>query len=98
MYKGQRMKCDTVIEEKTNQLARLLTGKTSTINFGEPSANLERFDSRELRDRINSLTSDDVKRLDVGKGTLHYLRRNAFGERPFKLYGKTVKKLQAVTA
>jgi CRISPR-associated protein Cas1 len=86
-----------VIEEKTSELARYLTGKASTVDFTESSPNLERLDNRELRERINSLTSNEAKRLGVGKSTLHYLRRNAHSERPFRLYHKTMEKLQAAT-
>jgi CRISPR-associated protein Cas1 len=97
-YRGQRMKWDTVIEEKTSELARFLTEKTSTIDFAEPSPKLDRLDDKELRERIKSLTSDEAKRLGVGKSTLHYLRRNARNEHPFKLHTQTMKKLQAATA
>lgn len=97
-YCGRVLKWDTVIEQKALELSRFLTGKTSTVDFEEPSPNLERFDNRKLRERINSLTSVEAKRLGVRKSTLHYLRRNARRERPFKLHGKTMEKLQAVTA
>jgi hypothetical protein len=39
---------------------RFLLGKTSTVNFEEPSPTLDRVDNRELRERINSLTSARV--------------------------------------
>ncbi len=95
-FRGTRLKWDTVIEEKTSDLARFLTGKTSTVDFAEPSPNLDRLDDRELRERINSLTSHEANRLGVGKSTLHYLRRNARGERPFRVYGKVKEKFLAI--
>jgi CRISPR-associated protein Cas1 len=95
-YRGQRLKWDTVIEQKAVELSRLLKGNTSTVDFEEPSPSLERFDNRELRERINSLTSDEAKKLGMGKSTLHYLRRNARGERAFRVYGKVREKLLAV--
>jgi CRISPR-associated protein Cas1 len=82
-YKGQRLKWDTVIEEKASELARFLTRKTSTVDFEEPFPNLERCDNRELRERINSLTSDDAKRPGVGKSMLHYLRKKARNPKQF---------------
>jgi CRISPR-associated protein Cas1 len=96
-YRGKRLKWDTVIEQKTLELSRFLAGKISTVDFIEPSPNLDRSDNRIMRERINSLTSDEAKRLGLGKGTLHYLRRNARNERSFKLYSKTMEKLPAVT-
>lgn len=95
-YRGQRMKWDTVIEEKTSELARFLTGKTCTVDFAGPSPKLDRLDDSELRERINSLTSHEAKERGLGKSTLHYLRRNARGERPFRVYGKVREKLLAV--
>ncbi|MGP8128067.1 MAG: CRISPR-associated protein Cas1 [Candidatus Bathyarchaeia archaeon] len=94
-YKGQRMKWDTVIQEKTSELARFLTGKTGPVDFLEPCPKLDRLDSKELRKRIQSLTSQEAKRLGIGKSTLHYIRRNASSEKPFKLHEETRRRLLA---
>jgi hypothetical protein len=85
-YKGRILKWGTVIEEKTGELARFVTGKTSTVDSDEPSPNLEGYGNRELRERINSLTSDEAKRLGIGKSTLHYLRKKARSPKPFTVY------------
>lgn len=95
-YKGRRMKWDTVIQEKTSELARFFTGKASTVDFMEPSPSLERTDDRELRSRILALDASQAKQLGIGKSELHYLRRNARGERPFRIYGTVKDKLQSV--
>jgi hypothetical protein len=92
-YRGRVLKWDTVIEQKTNELGRFLTGKASTTDFEEPSPNLKRFDGQELRERINSLTSDEARKLGVGKSTLHYLRKKACSESSFQVYGKVHEKL-----
>jgi CRISPR-associated protein Cas1 len=39
-YKGRVLKWDTVIEEKTLELSRFLTGRSSTLDFCEPSPTL----------------------------------------------------------
>ena len=39
-YRAQRLKRDTIIDEKTSELARFLIGKTCTIDFVEPSPKL----------------------------------------------------------
>ena len=62
-YRGQRLKWDTVIEQKAVELSRFLKGRTSTVDFEKPSPNLERFNDRELRERIKSLTSDEARKL-----------------------------------
>lgn len=84
----QRIKWDTVIWGKAVELSRFLVGKSVAVDFEEPQPILERFDSRELRERIASLTWDEAKKLGIGKSTLHYLRRNAASPRPFVVYKK----------
>lgn len=76
-YKGQVLKWDTVIEDKTEELGRFLTGKSSKLDFLEPAPNLERRDSRELRAKILTLTASQARELGIGKSTLHYLRQRA---------------------
>jgi CRISPR-associated protein Cas1 len=76
-YKGQRMKWDTVIEEKTNELARYLNGRPSTLSFEEPAPILERTDNRAVRQVILSLTQSKARERGIGKSTLHYLREKA---------------------
>jgi CRISPR-associated protein Cas1 len=83
-YKGRAFKWDTVIEQKAVELGRFLTNKSARLTFDEPSPVLAREDSRELRARILSLRSSDAKQLGIGKSTLHYLRKNAGSERPFR--------------
>lgn len=92
-YRGRRLKWDTVIEQKTLELTRFLTSKLSMVDFVEPSPRLDRSDNRILRQRINSLTSDEAKKLGIRKSTLHYLRQNAREGRAFNTYAKVRRKL-----
>lgn len=62
----------TVIEQKTIELGRFLTGKSTVIDFTEPSSELLKHDDRELRRKILALTQSDAKELGIGKSTLHY--------------------------
>ena len=93
-YKGRILKWDTVIEQKLTELSRFLSGKSREIDFTEPSPNLERSDSLEIRKAILSLTQDEAKKSGIGKSTLHYLRRNARTYQSFNVYGKVRKRLQ----
>jgi CRISPR-associated protein Cas1 len=97
VYKGQRMKWDTVIEEKAFELSRFLTGKAPSIDFEEPSPVLERTDSRDMRERILTLNSSKAKELGIQKSTLHYLRQRAEDGRPFTVYEKVREKLEATS-
>jgi CRISPR-associated protein Cas1 len=92
-YKGLTLKWDTLIAEKTNELARFLTGKSSSIDFSEPAPALERTDNREIRERILSLTQSEAEKLGIGKSELHYLRRKAGRPESFRLYGKVREKI-----
>ena len=92
-YKGKVLKWDTVIEEKTNELARFLDGRSQILSFEEPAPILERSDSSILREKILSLTQSEAEKRGIGKSTLFYLRRNATGQSSFRTYAKVRGKL-----
>jgi CRISPR-associated protein Cas1 len=92
-YKGGVCKWDTVILRKTQELARYLSGKAKKINFAEPRPNLERIDSLGMRKKILGLSQKEAKELGIGKSTLHYLRKHARSDKPFKIYAQVAKKL-----
>ena len=94
-YKGRNLQWDTVIQEKANELARFLVGKSSKLNFVEPFPTLERSDNKELRQRIKALNSEDAKNLGIDKSMLYTLRQHVRKEKPFKLQRKTLEKLQS---
>jgi CRISPR-associated protein Cas1 len=93
-YKDRVLKWDTVIEQKTVELGRCLTGRTGRLDFSEPSPNLHKMDGKDLRSRILSLTQGEAQKLGIGKSTFHYLRRNARGERSFVISGKVLDRLR----
>jgi CRISPR-associated protein Cas1 len=92
-YKGRVLKWDTVIEQKTEELGRFLTRKSSTLEFMEPAPKLERQDNRQLRAKILALTQSEARELGIEKSTLHYLRKNVSNIRSFKTYSKTRERL-----
>jgi CRISPR-associated protein Cas1 len=94
-YKGQRLTWSSIIVEKCEELARYLAGKSRTIDFTEPSPTLQRFDDKELRDRILSLSIVEAKQLGIPKQSLHDLRRKARDHKPFKLYRENRQRLLA---
>jgi CRISPR-associated protein Cas1 len=91
-YRGKAYRWDTTIFLKAQELAKHILQKTS-LDFAEPSPNLERLDTLELRKRILSLSQSDAKNLGMGKSTLHYLRRNASDDKSFKIYQKVREKM-----
>ena len=92
-YGGRDLKWDTVIEQKTSELARFLTRKKLSVDFVDPAPRLERKDSCELRAKILALSVPQAKRLGIGKSTLHYLRRNAQSDGRFTVYTPVMNKL-----
>jgi hypothetical protein len=95
-YKGRALNWDTVVQEKTNELARYLTGRSRGLDFCEPAAILERTDSRTVRKAILSLTKSEASKRGIGKSTLHYLRANASDERAFRVYPKVRRRLKII--
>jgi hypothetical protein len=57
-------------------------------------ATAELSDSRQLREKIMSLSSSDSQRLRLGKSTVHYLRKRAKEKKPFKVYAPVLAKLK----
>jgi len=92
-YKGRTWKWDTVILDKTQELARFLLDKSKEIDLVEPCPTMQRTDTQDLRKRILELTQRGAKELGIGKSTLHYLRRNAERSEPFKIYKPITRKL-----
>jgi CRISPR-associated protein Cas1 len=92
-YKGRALKWDTVIEQKTLELGRYVIGRDVVLDFSKPSPTLSRDDDRELRRRILSLSPREAQELEIGKSTLHYLRKNAISNNPFRVYKATLEKI-----
>jgi len=91
-YKRRTWKWDTVILNKTQELARFLLDRSNEIGFVEPRPCLQRSDAQKLRRRILELTQRGARELGIGKSTLHYLRENARDNHSYKVYGKVLSK------
>ena len=92
-YNGRTMKWDTVMQEKTSELARCLNGRSRSLDFSEPSPILKRADDRAVREMILSLTQSGAENRGIGKSTLHYLRKNAH-KPSFSIQAKVSKRLE----
>ena len=93
-YKGKTWKWDTIILNKTQELARFLLRKSGSVDFIEPAPNLMRSDGREFRKRILELTQKEALELGISKSTLHYLREHARNPRSFRIYKKVSERLR----
>ena len=93
-YKGKTWKWDMVILGKTQELARYFVDKPDSLDFVNPSPKLERNDRRELREQILGLAVREAARLDIGRSSLHDMWKRVNTPRPFKVYRKTLNKLE----
>ncbi|MGA2790285.1 MAG: CRISPR-associated endonuclease Cas1 [Candidatus Bathyarchaeia archaeon] len=94
--KGRLLKWDTVIEQKTSELGRFLSGKQLALDFIEPAPKLERQDDNDLRAKILDLSAAQAGQLGISKSTLHCLRKKAAANRSFAVYSSIKKKLEIV--
>jgi CRISPR-associated protein Cas1 len=97
-YRGRVFKWYMIIEQKMVEFRRCLEGRNNRLDFSEPSPDLRCMDDRQLLHRILSLSQSDGRRIGIGRSTLHYLRKNAKSKRPFKVYGKTLERLETSAA
>jgi len=88
LYRGDRVKWDTLVGLKVQEFARYLVGKSDRFDMKSPAPVLERSDSKELRERILSLSASEARKLGLGKSTVHYLKKHARNRKPFKIYKK----------
>ncbi|WMW23043.1 CRISPR-associated protein Cas1 [Methanolobus mangrovi] len=70
---------------KTRELAQFLNGKKRKIDFITHSYMTERQDTDEIRKKILSISYSEWKEMEFSKGTLHYMKKNAKGDKPFSL-------------
>jgi len=90
-YKGRVLKWDTVIQEKTEELARYLNGRMQRLGFTEPTPILERTDARTIREAILGFTQSEAKKRGIENASFYYLRRNARNAYSFRVYRKVRK-------
>lgn len=95
-YKGRVMRWDTVVEQKALELGRYLIGRSSIVDFSNPSPVTKRQDGRELRTRILALTPSEARTLGIAKSTLHYMKKKAQGGSSFQIQAKTMAKIAEV--
>ena len=92
-YKGKNITWSYIIFLKTTDLAHYLIGKRKTVDFSSPAYEITRQDSNEIRKKILDISYSDWKRLGFSKGTLHYMKKNAMGNKPFTLNEHVIARL-----
>ena len=93
IYCGKSYHWDTIIQLKTQQLAKYILGKTKEINFSNTSPCLVNLDEKELRNRILSLSTSEARKHGIRKNTLWHLKKRAKERKPLEVYSKISDKL-----
>ena len=65
-----------------------------SINFINPSMNLQRFDNLKLRKRIIELNQKEAQEIGITRSTFHYLQKNARKEKSFIVYKNVASKIE----
>ena len=81
--------------KKAGDLAKFLKGESRSLHFSQPEPDLRREDSSETRELILTASYADWRSKGYSKGTLHYLKKNAEDNRPFKVHGKVRDRLRS---
>lgn len=87
-----------IITEKAYELGQFIIGKRKSLDFSDPSPQLYREDSTAMRQKILNMDYSTWEKNGFSKGTLHYLKKNAKKDKPFKIYKNARKKLNAIGA
>jgi CRISPR/Cas system-associated endonuclease Cas1 len=92
IHRGRVLKWDTIIQEKTNELARYLNGRSQILDFSDPSPVLEKTDNRAVREAILTLTQGYARKLGIGKSTLHNLKKRARNMKTLRVYAPVLER------
>jgi CRISPR-associated protein Cas1 len=93
-YQDKAMMWNYVLLLKTRELAQFLNGKKRIIDFTTPSYVIERQDTDEIRKKIIAISYTEWKKMGFSKGTLHYMKKNAKGDKPFTLNAHVRERLE----
>jgi CRISPR-associated protein Cas1 len=94
MYKGYYREWGYIITEKAYELGQFIIGKRKFNDFSEPEPVLERHDSDDMRKKILDMSYVEWQSKGFSKGSLYYLNKNAKDDKPFKIYGKVMRRME----
>ncbi|MCM1987488.1 CRISPR-associated endonuclease Cas1 [Methanococcoides seepicolus] len=84
-YRKKNSSWGSVLLVKARELSHQLVGKRKTVDFVKPVYIAERDDSDLLRKKIIDMPYVEWTKMGFSKGTLHYMKQNAMGDKPFTL-------------
>lgn len=95
-YKGRNHQWYVLIQIKAQELSNYLINNRKNIDFSTPEPYLEKRDSRELREKILNIIYSDWIKMGYSPGSLHYLKKCAKSDKPFKLNKPSAQKLDTM--
>lgn len=84
-YKGQASTWSYVLLSQVRDLAFYLLGKIKDFDLTQPTANIIREDTKEIREKILNISYSEWKKRGFSKGTLNPMKKRAMSNKPFKL-------------
>jgi len=92
-YKGQLYSWNYVLFTQIRELAHYFLGLKRKIDFTKPEFELERQDTKEIRNLILNISYKKWNDLGFSKGTLHPMKQKAKENKPFYLTQNVKKRL-----
>jgi CRISPR-associated protein Cas1 len=93
-YRNRNEKWENIIVMKGQELGQYIVGKRMVLDLSDPRPVLRRDDNEEMRRKILDMTYTEWRKLGFNKSTLHYLKKHANEDKPFKIYEKVMSKLK----
>jgi CRISPR-associated protein Cas1 len=93
MYSFELVGEDYVIILKARELAHYLVGKQPSLDLISPDYEINRQDSDNIRKKILSIPYGEWKKRGFSRGTLHHLKKQADGDKPFYLQKQVMTRL-----
>ena len=84
-YTNQNWEWGYIINRKAHELSQYILGKRKTLDFSDPRANPEGYDTVDLRKKIMAISIYEWNRAGFSKGTLSYLKKRIGEGKPLNL-------------
>lgn len=95
-FRGKEYGWGNVLIEQTRELAHYILGKINSFNLSKPLFELNRDDTHDVREIIQSISYKKWKDLGYSKGTLHDLKPKVKEDRAFSLNRSVEEKLKLI--
>jgi len=93
-FRNKKHTLENIMFENIKEFRKYLMDEKSTIDFTIPEIGIKRNDRTNVRERIESVTPEERKKLKINKSTLWYQQKKIKEGKPIKLYKKTKVKIQ----